>query len=256
MGFGRRWPDSEPRPKVERLSQESKERILKTLEKGIASSPVLSALNIRVRALRGRFYFERLRPEEDGSDEIEIMGRVTPIKEPKSTLLLEAEKKKGSYFEIARGGAEKLVDRIAGDTRGTFHGLGQLDKSLRGLEKGVERREIEMLDEYRFRYADSGEDCSVQEVLFHFFGVPIEVVAEPSLWYWYRREPKIVEVAEDRTKILVNFTATGVYGSDFSGTCLYAKKNDRWGAFTIKPNRSGDIATAVRWLEKKGWEDW
>jgi hypothetical protein len=42
-----------------------------------------------------------------------------------------------------------------------------------------------------------------------------------------------------------------MFGSPFHGTCLYAKVDDSWNAYTVKPSMSHDIATAVTWLEKK-----
>ena len=34
-----------------------------------------------------------------------------------------------------------------------------------------------------FTYAESGKPCSAQETLYHFFGLPIYVIAQPSGWY-------------------------------------------------------------------------
>jgi hypothetical protein len=47
---------------------------------------------------------------------------------------------------------------------------------------------------------DTAEKGSVQEALFHFFELPIDVIAEPSAWYAYRRMPMIVEVSDDQTR--------------------------------------------------------
>ena len=44
-------------------------------------------------------------------------------------------------------------------------------------------------DSGKFVYADTNEGCSVQEALFHYFGLPIEIIAEPSGWYSYHRRP-------------------------------------------------------------------
>jgi hypothetical protein len=56
--------------------------------------------------------------------------------------------------------------------------------------------------------------------------------------------------------VLVRFTATSWSGETFGGTCLYLKRGERWGAYTIKPNQSQDIATAETWLAKRNWESW
>lgn len=99
---------------------------------------------------------------------------MTPL--PK-TLLLEKERR--SWREIARGTPEKLVAEIAGDTQGTFHGLGALDRVLREAGNGLNRLPMAVNGD-DFVYAESGEVASVQEALFHFFGLPIEVICEPE----------------------------------------------------------------------------
>lgn len=223
MRWGWRWPERRPRPEIQRLSHERRDHILATLSNGIASSPVLSHLGIRVRALRGRFYLERLRPGPEGQAEVEVIGRVTPLASPKHSLLLEVEKSLGNWYEVERGSAKKIVNRVATDTKGTFHGLGALDKSLRKGEDGRSRLKVKMQKDCRFFYADTGEGCTVQEALFHFFGVPIDVIAEPREWYRYHRKPEIAEVSEDQTRVLIQFTTMSMSGASFGGTCLYAR---------------------------------
>jgi len=56
MGWGQRWPERVPRPKARRLTDTEKQDILRTLAKGIAASPVLSAFGVQARVQRGRFY--------------------------------------------------------------------------------------------------------------------------------------------------------------------------------------------------------
>ena len=253
---GRDWPERQSRPKVQRLSPERKETILATLAEGIEASPVLSALGIRARALRGRFYLERLWEEPGEDSGVEVIGRITPLTKPKNALLLENEYRKGSWTEIARGSARELIDRVAGDTEGTFHGLGVLDNSIRASGGGTERQAVEMQPDRQFVYTETGRKCSVQEALYHFFEIPIPVVAEPSQWIRYRRSPVIVEVNEDRSRILVRFSAESLSGESFGGTCLYARVIGDWNAYTIKPNQSRSIASAEAWLEKRKWESW
>ena len=154
-----------------------------------------------------------------------------------------------------RGRAEEVISKIASDTRGTFHGLGRLDASLREAGGGVARLEVKMLEGFRFVYTSTGEECTFHEALFHFFGMPIEVIAEPRQWYIYHRKPQIVEVSEDQTGVLVRFTACDM-SEPFSGVCLYTMIDDEWKAFTIKPNQSKDIATAIAWLKKREWREW
>ena len=255
MGWGD-WPERQSRPKVQRLSIERKERILATLKKGIESSPVLSALGIRARTLRGRFYLERLWEEPEEEPEIEVIGRITPLTKPKSALLLETEYRKGSWTEIACGSAQELIDRVVGDTKGTFHGLGVLDKSIRESGRGTKHQAVEMHQGLQFDFTETGKECTVQEALYHFFEIPIPVIAEPSQWIRYHRKPEIVEVSEDRSKVLVRFIADTLSGERFGGTCLYARLLGVWDAYTIKPNQSQNIVSAEAWLKKREWEDW
>ena len=249
------WNQRPPRPKIEQLPNDQKDQIIATLKSGIESSPVLSNLGVRVRLLRGRFYLERV--WNDNPPEVEVIGRISPIIDPGKALLLEVERHKGSWYRVAEGSARKLINMVANDTKGTFHGLGSLNKSLR---KGQDRRcgrEVTMHKDLRFCYKETGEECTVQEALFHFFGLPIEVIAEPGEWYWYHRMPEIVEVSEDRLRILVRFSSMNMsFGTSFSGTCLYAIVDNRWEAYTIKPNQSSTISTAAKWLEKRGWKKW
>jgi len=255
MGWKRRWPERRPRPTVRPLSNEEREQIMDVFRKGIESSQVLSSLGIRVRALRGRFYFERVWQISDEQSEVEVIGRATPLENAEESLLLEVEKQKGSWYEVVRGTAEKVISKIASDTKGTFHGLGALDASLRKAGGDAKRLEVKVLESFRFVYAGTGEECPFHEALFHFFGIPIDIIAEPRQWYIYHRKPQIVEMSEDRTQVLVRFSAHGIYGS-FSGVCLYAIVDGKWDAFTIKPDQSGDVATAIAWLKKREWREW
>ncbi len=255
MSWKPRWPAKRPRPKVRPLSDEEKEQILGVFRQGIQTSPVMTALGIRVRALRGRFYFERVWQVPDERPEVEVIGRATPLEDAEENLVLEAEKRKGNWYEVARGTAEEVIGAVASDTKGTFHGLGTLDASLRETGGNHERLRVEVLEGLRFVHASTGLECTAQEALFHFFGVPIDVLAEPREWYIYHRQPEIVEASQDRARVLVRFTAYSLSGP-FSGTCLYALIDGQWGAYTIRPNQSGDIETAIAWLGKRGWRAW
>ena len=232
MGWRHQWPERAPRPKLKRLSNAQKDNILQRLEQGIASSPVLSALDIRVRALRGRFYLNKPLYVPDEDVEVEIIGRVTPVSGKKEAFLLDAKKMNGNWYEVMQGTIQKIVLRIANDTRGTFHGLGALEKSLRRADNISKRPDIEMQANYRFIYTNTGEECAVQEVLYHVFGVPIPVIAEPRECYAYRRTPKIVEVNKKKTSITVEFTKMDMYyGREIRDTCLYKKQGGKWDIF-------------------------
>lgn len=251
----RRWAERPPRPKVKRLSKREKEQVLTVLREGIEASPVLSALDIRARSLRGRFYFEQLWQDEDQEKpEIEVIGRATPLEGFDDILLLEVEHRKGNWSHIMEGTAAEVITTITSDTKGTFHGLGALDASLRGAS-ALMRQEMIMRDEFHFVYAQTQEEATVQEALYHFFGVPIQVIAEPRQWYIYHRRPEIIEVNQDQSAVLVSFTAESWTGS-FGGICLYAMRDGEWQEFTIKPNQSQSIASSLAWLEKRKWRAW
>ena len=47
MGFGQRWPARIRRPKARTLTDTEQAAIMRSLEKGIAASPVLSAFGTR-----------------------------------------------------------------------------------------------------------------------------------------------------------------------------------------------------------------
>ena len=244
MQWRHQWSERPPRPKVHRLSAERQQDILAKMTKEIAKSPILSGFGLQVRFLRGRFYVERPLPSG-----IHVWGRITPVADG---LLLEHEWR--SWNEIARGTPQKLIKAIAGDTRGTFHGLGSLDSSLRKVGQGLTRLPMKIKDN-KFVYSESGEGCSVQEALFHYFGLPIEIIVQPKLWYSYHRTPHIAEGSKDRTRVLVRFSAFSLSGS-FGGTCLYAQRDGNWGCYPIRPSESKNIASAEAWLVKRKWKGW
>lgn len=247
-----RLPAYVPRPKVKQLPEQERAKLLATMTRAVAASPVLSHLGVRVRLLRGRFYLER--ELKDQKPAVELPGRITPLLAAQGDLLLEVERRNGKWYEVAKGSVQKLIKVVASDTRGKFHGLGSLDKVLRKTGKGLTRLPVKK-DRTKFTFAESGEPCTAQDALFHYFGVPMEVIAEPSAWYAYHRVPTIVEANKEKTRILVRFTASSLSGS-FGGTCLYALKDGQWGAYTIRPSESKGIATAEAWLGKRKWVPW
>lgn len=253
MRWGRdRFPEYVPRPKSRRLTEKEKNKLLASMSKAVAASPVLSHLGVQVRALRGRFYIER-QSSDDGNTE--LLGRITPLLAAKGALLLEVERRNGSWYEVDQGSAPKLIEAIASDTKGRFHGLGSVDKVLRKSGKGLNRLPVKMKGKCQFVYAETGDACTAQDALFHYFGLPLEVIAEPAVWYSYHRTPRIVEFSKDRTRVLVRFTAASLSGT-FGGTCLYAKRDGKWAAYRIRPSESADIASAETWLVKRKWSEW
>jgi hypothetical protein len=253
VGWRGNWPERVPRPEAKKLSDDEKAAFKKSMDSSITSSPVLSALDFRVRTSRGRFYYER---SFSGADFI-VMGRVTPLVTPKSYLLLEVEYSKASWKQIAKGKIRTITNAISGDTKGTFHGLGALDKSIRLAKKqGKEKLDVIKDDDASFYYAESHQKCGLQEALYHYFGVPIPIIAEPRGWYVYHRTPRIREISVDNDKILVDYRSSSLYGDSFGGTCLYMKREGQWGVFTIKPNQSTSIESSLSWLEKRKWKNW
>jgi len=238
------------------LTETEQHNILRTLEKGIAASPVLTAFGVQARVQRGRFYIERYESDQDAEQLTIVLGRITPLTSAKNALLLETERRQGSWFEVAEGSAATLIKVIATDSQGTFHGLGFLDASLRRLGAGQARLPVTLNDKRTFVYADTGEGCTAQEALFHYFGLPVAVVAEPSGWYAYHRTPSIIEASEDRTRVLVRCTAESMSGESFGGTCLDVCHDGQWRAYTIKPSESQTIAQAEAWLVKRQWRAW
>lgn len=248
MRWRRGWPSKPPRPTVRRLAANEQEELLATMTRAVSRSPVLAAFQVEVRCLRGRFYLER--PTSTG---IQQWAPITPLPE---TLLLEVERRTGSWFTVAEGSGPTLIKKIANDREGTFHGLGALEKSLVQAGQGLARLAVKVAGQSRFTYADTGKPCTTQEALFHFFGLPVEVIAEPAHWYRYHRQPHIVEFSADRTKVLVRFSAVSLSGEGFGGTCLYLLRDGNWSAFTIKPSESRNIAVAESWLIKRKWKEW
>lgn len=221
MGWrGGRWKPCEPRPKVAKLSAEQLGGLRDTASRFVARSKVLSALVERVELTRGRLYLWR--------DETDLMARITPLSS--ATFLLEAPRGNG-WSEHARGTVRVVLGALERDRFGGFHGLGSLaEKSKAG-------------------------DSSMPATLHRTFGVPLDVVAEPREWYALRRQPEIVEHDATRGRVLVRFTAIGPFGS-FGGTCLYARRDDEWGCYVVKPSASASLATAEAWLAKRSWQGW
>lgn len=184
------------------------------------------------------------------------MGRITPLTGEDATLLLEIEFRKGRWSEITRGSSRKVVNAIAGDTKGIFHALGALDKVLRREKQGLTRLAVNLTRGTNFKYAHAEEPCGAQETLFHYFGLTLEVIIQPHVWYARHRKPHIVEFTKDRQRVLVRFGAMSSSGESFGGTCLYLCDEGRWAAYTIRPSESENIESAEAWLVKRKWRAW
>lgn len=166
-------------------------------------------------------------PEED--TEMDMLARVTPLSRTKDNFLLDAHKMNGNWYEVMRGTMQEVLHDLATDTRGTFHGLGALEQRLRKIEPMLITGDIDLHDDYQGIYKETGEKCTVQEILYYVYGVPIPIIAEPREWYAYHRVPKIVEVSEDHSRITVEFTKMDTYyGWEHGDACVYVKQNGTW----------------------------
>jgi len=231
-------------------------------------SPVLVALGVEIKARRGRFYLER---------ESELLGRITPLEGRQIRLVLESPHR-SSWLEIARGGPSALMQAVASDNQGTFHGLGALNAAM------VERGQMAQVSRMKgktpsfFPITGEGETSSpppytspqqaldfcyqddtpaaLHEVLFYYLGIPVAVLIEPRDWYCLHRRPAIVEMDVERQRVLVSFQASSWSGESFGGRCLYMLLQGRWACFKIRPNQSQDIDSALNWLQKRGWVGW
>jgi hypothetical protein len=258
MNWGRnRYYARPPRPKVLALTAVKRDEIVANLSSEIAASPILSAFGVQTRALRNRFYLEWCWDPEVQPRVKSTHGRITPVGAGTSQLLLEVQHGRNQWSRVETDSPKGIIDLIAGDKMGTFHGLGALDDSLRKIgEADSKRLPVTQLERGKFVYSESGKSCSVSEVLYHHFQLPIHIIAQPSAWYSYHRTPDIVESSQDRTRVLVRFTAESFSGEFFGGTCLYIYRNGRWAACPIRPNQSRDIASAEAWLAKRNWVPW
>lgn len=255
--MGRRlggWPERPARPAVRKLDVQETQAVVEGLTKAIHDSPVLAALGYRIQARRGRFYFES---DPDGTGEYFVVGRVTPLADKAAAFLLEVERSSGAWSEEYKGTIGDVGKCVAGDRKGTFHGLGRLDLSIR---KAVRDKRSRLLFERRgplqYHPVSTRAVFSVPEVLFHVFEVSIPVVAKPRGWYECHRKTSLREVDEVEKRILVDFSAEDSYGYSFGGKCLYCRHDGKWDAFRIKPDQSASIASSLAWLEKRGWKPW
>jgi hypothetical protein len=246
-----------PRPKARALKPDELEQISDQLKTAIDCSPILTAFGVQMRASRNRFNLEWRWNPVDRPEEASAHGRITPLDVPSRQLLLEVPHGRDQWSQIGTGSPKKVIALVAGDTKGTFHRLGLLDKSLQTAAKaGLARLPVTQLEPAKFVYVETEKPCSVQETLHHYFGLPIHIIAQPSGWYSYHRIPEIVESSEDRTRVLVRFTSQSWSGESFGGTCLYLNWQGLWGAYTIRPNQSQDVAGAEAWLVKRNWKSW
>ncbi len=208
-----------------------------------------------MRFARGRFYLERT-TSYGVRMEKEVVARVTPLSDPPCALLLESGD--GQCWHAIKQGKPVTISRtLTQQGAEIFYGLGALDAKLREDLKLNFKNNREMdQDNNEFRYRETGEIGSVQEALYYYFGLPVDVIAEPSDWYAYRRHPVIVEVSDDALAILVRFSATSLNGSSFGGTCLYIFREEQWHVYKIRPNQSATLSSALQWLEKRKWQGW
>ena len=255
------------RPKARKCTKAECSEILDTFLAAVQKSPVLVGLGCTINVARSRFYVGQIGP----SGPIQ-WARITPLDES-DDFILECAGRRSNMFEVARGRPGKLIDAIASDTRGTFHGLGSIDKQLRILKKeGTDLTELIRCvgkpNQPDFKNT-SGERVSPQIALHCFFGIPFAILIEPREWYARHRTPCILEYSSDLTRVLVQFSAATLT-STIIGTCLYLKHSHQsaapedgelesdgyWGAYTIRPAESESISKAEAWIVKRKWNAW
>jgi hypothetical protein len=86
----------------------------------------------------------------------------------------------------------------------------------------------------------------------------------PRLCDWVMSDPSMSELRSELLagvggEVLEVGFGTGLNllsGERFGGTCLYACRDGRWGAYRIRPSESRDIASAEAWLAKRKWRQW
>src|SRR5437667_3496655 len=134
------------RPKARSLKADEPGAISARLKAAIDCSPILTAFGVQARTLRKRFYLEWRWDPVDRPQEVSTHGRITPVEQPSRRLLLEVPYGGDRWSRVGTGSPEKLIGLVAGDTKGTFHGLGSLDKSLRETAKaGLARLPVTQL---------------------------------------------------------------------------------------------------------------
>jgi len=247
FGYGSARP---VRPKSRKLDAEDAKRMLQRAQKEIARSYVLSRMPVEARLKRGRLYIYG----PDGDDE-GPWGRITPITGSRDGFLLDAPRR-DTWREIAQGSLPMTLRLIAQDDKGTFHGLGAIEKRIKRVRPGGEPAGHVILQGRKFVHRKDKSPCTVGEVLHWYFGVPLRVVREPVIWYERHRKPSLVEFELEQKRILVRFEQLSFSGELFGGTCLYAYVDGSWGAYGVKPSESDSIQKAEEWLVKKQWCGW
>ena len=237
------------RPKAAKLTKEQAEPLLKSLNQSIQKSPVLAELGHTVTFSRGRFYIQQT------TMPTEVIGRITPLSEPEQSFLFETGSSDSGWHHQKKGKLRSMTNALSNEGAETFYRLGDLDDSIKNTSEN--NPVIVKAGATDFQYQDSNQQlCSVQVVLYHYFQLPIPVIAEPREWYAYHRSPQFVGISDENTKVLVQFSASSMSGATFGGVCLYIKQADQWAIYRIKPNQSDNIDTAVQWLEKREWKGW
>ena len=248
------WPERQPRPEARTLTDEEKKKLLAGMTKEIASSPVLTGLGLTGPVATG------------------------PV-------LPGATARRGGLCRGRGVGPDHAAGRLGRPAAGAGTPQGKLVRDRQGIGqethqdhrrrhqgdvprarcagqgvakagKGLERLPVKREGKTKFVYVGTGEECSVQEALFHHFGLPLHVLVEPSEWYSYHRKPTIVEASKDRSPGAGAVRGESSSGESFGGTCLYACRDGRWGAYRIRPSESRDIASAEAWLVKRKWRQW
>src|SRR5580704_9661563 len=136
MRWSQRYDYARPvRPKALSLKADEAEQISTELQAAVDRSSILRAFGVQVRALRSRFYLDWRWDPVGRPEEVLCHGRITPLQQLPGELLLEAPYGRDQWSRAGTGSPEQLIKLLAADTKGTFHGLGALNKSLHHAAK-------------------------------------------------------------------------------------------------------------------------
>ena len=193
------------------------------MQEGIMVAPVLKHLSLEVTPKGQHFLLEY---QYEGTV---TMARVTPM-EGSPAYALEYMSEIG-WALYGQGTPNRLIKLLSNDTLGTFHGLGGIDQALRN--SSGENPEIVQSGTGMFTYKSTGFQCSLQEALYFYYDLPLEVIMEPREWYALHAVPSLLDTGMNDRRLLVRFCDRKAAGAKIIGHVLYALKRNEWWAITL-----------------------
>ncbi|MEZ6087050.1 MAG: hypothetical protein R3C05_03250 [Pirellulaceae bacterium] len=205
----------------------------------IASSPVLRELEIGYERDGNTFYLIR-KGEPDRSP----LARIRPSAKG-SSFVLEAPTDEGWDF-FGQGTPNRVIKLFCNDTLGTFHGLGSIDQTLRDIP--FEKLRVDRFSDRQFCFHETKKPCSVQETLYFYFGIPLEIVMQPEELYRRHGRPMLLAASDDESRILVRFCHASSSNPSIIGYGYYALINDHWYGVPIPSDEGGTVEQADRFF--------